>query len=218
MDVPAESVCDLNAARPVHLAIMDGIKNSTGGEGVWCAKFAACSKHALIAGLDPVATDSIGAKIMGLDPEAVTFPLPAPMTDGGVTSSTTDNHLYLLNAKGVGTNQLSEIQLVGDGAGLVTSVRAESDTGQPSEFQLCANFPNPFNPSTMIVFYMPRNENVTLKIYDLTGREIETLVQGEVPPGEHRLQWSAQGLASGVYLCRMETGISLNTIKLLYQK
>ncbi|HTP12343.1 MAG TPA: DUF362 domain-containing protein, partial [Bacteroidota bacterium] len=55
-----ETICDLNAARPVHLAIIDGIKNSTGGEGSWCSTFAPCSKHILIAGLDPVASDSIG--------------------------------------------------------------------------------------------------------------------------------------------------------------
>jgi hypothetical protein len=155
---------------------------------------------------------------MGLDPEAASLPLPAPITDGAVTSSKTDSYLYLLNAKGVGTNQLSEIQLVGDGASLVTSVRQNPKSSQPSEFQLCSNFPNPFNPSTMIVFYMPRNENVTLKVYDITGRAVETLIQGEVPAGEHRLQWSAQGLASGVYLCRMETKDFSNTIKMIYQK
>jgi uncharacterized protein (DUF362 family) len=213
-----ESICDLNAARPVHLSVIDGIKNSTGGEGVWCTNFAPCSKHALLAGLDPVATDSIGAKIMGLDPEAASLPLPAPMTNGGVTSSITDNHLYLLNGKGAGTNKPSEIQLVGDGTGLATSVGPGVLSQQPSEFQLCSNFPNPFNPSTMIVFSLPRTEHVTLKVYDITGREIETLIEGEVPSGEHRLQWSAVGLASGVYLCRM-TGRSFSqTIKMMYQK
>ena len=155
---------------------------------------------------------------MGLDPAAASLPLPAPLTDGGVTSTVTDNHLYLLNGKGVGTNQLSEIQLVGDGTGLVTAVRENPTATQPSEFQLCANFPNPFNPSTMIVFYSPRNERVTLTVYDVTGRAIETLVDGEVPPGEHRLQWSAEGLASGVYLCRMTARGFSQTIKLLYQK
>jgi uncharacterized protein (DUF362 family) len=213
-----KSICDLNAARPVHLAVVDGINNSTGGEGAWCTNFAPCSKHALFAGLDPVATDSIGAKIMGLDPGAASFPLPAPLTDGTATSSTTDNHLYLLNGKGVGTNQLSEIQLVGDGTGLVTSVSHNIKSSLPSEFQLCSNFPNPFNPSTMIVFFLPRNERVTLRVYDIAGRLIETLVQGDVPAGEHRLHWSAQGLASGVYLCRMETNDFSNTIRMIYQK
>ncbi len=212
------TICDLNAARPVHLAVVDGIKNSTGGEGAWCANFAPCSKHALFAGLDPVATDSIGAKIMGLDSEAASLPLPAPMTNGTATSSTTDNHLYLLNAKGVGTNQLSEIQLVGDGTGLATSVSHHLKPSQPSEFQLCSNYPNPFNPSTMIAFYLPRNEYVKLTVYDITGRAIETLVEGEVPSGEHRLQWSASGLASGVYLCRMVSRGFSETIKMVYQK
>jgi uncharacterized protein (DUF362 family) len=213
-----ETICDLDAVRPVHLSIVDGIKTSTGGEGAWAVNFVPCTKHALLAGLDPVATDSISAKLMGLDPEAASLPLPAPLTDGGVTSSIADNHLHLLNGKGVGTNQLSEIQLVGDGTSLVTSVRQVSTPSQPSEFQLCSNFPNPFNPSTLIVFYMPRNEYVTLKIYDITGRAIETLVEGEVPPGEHRLQWSAEGLASGVYMCRMVTNGFSETIKMVHQK
>jgi uncharacterized protein (DUF362 family) len=213
-----ESICDLNAARPVHLAIVDGIKNSTGGEGAWCPNFAPCSKHALFAGLDPVATDSIGAKIMGLDPEAASLPLPAPMTNGTATSSITDNHLYLLNGKGVGTNQLSQIQLVGDGTNLVTSVSPHVRPQQPSAFQLCPNYPNPFNPSTMIMFSLPRNAHVTLRVYDISGRAIETLVQGDVPAGEHRLQWSAQGLASGVYLCRMETNNFSQTIRMMHVK
>jgi hypothetical protein len=140
------------------------------------------------------------------------------LTVGSATSSTTDNYLYLLNGKGVGTNQLSEIQLVGDGTSLVTSVMQHHQPAQPTEFQLCANFPNPFNPSTMIVFYLPRNRHVTVKVYDITGRAIETLVDGEVPAGEHRLNWSAQGLASGVYLCRMEADNFSETIKLIYQK
>ena len=70
----------------------------------------------------------------------------------------------------------------------------------------------------MIVFYLPKNEFVTIKIYDITGREIETLIEGEVPAGEHRLQWSANGLASGVYLCRMAAKNFSETIKMLYQK
>jgi hypothetical protein len=70
----------------------------------------------------------------------------------------------------------------------------------------------------MIVFFLPRTERVTLKVYDLSGRTIETLIDGEVPAGEHRLQWSAQGLASGVYFCRMEAAHFADTIKLIYQK
>ena len=113
---------------------------------------------------------------------------------------------------------MNEINIVGDGAGLVTEVQPNMKKQIPENFKLCANFPNPFNPSTMIVFYLPRNEYVTLKIYDIVGREIETLINGEVPAGEHRLQWNAHGLASGVYLCRMESRDFSETIKMVYQK
>ena len=212
-----ETICDLNAARPVHLAVIDAIKNSTGGEGSWCTNFAPTTKHALFAGLDPVATDSIGANIMGLNPEAKTLPLPAQLTDGTASSLTTDNYLDLLNTKGVGTNQLAQIKLVGDGANLVTSVRPV-EAKLPTDFQLCANFPNPFNPSTIITFYLPRSEHVSLKVYDVVGREIETLVDGEVPAGEHRLHWSASGLSSGVYFCKMQAMNFAESIKMLYQK
>ncbi len=213
-----ESICDLNAARPVHLAIVDAIKNAKGGEGNWLSTFAPYESHVLLAGLDPVATDSIGAHLMGLDCEAKTLPLPLSLTDGSVTVTSCDNYLDLLHTKGVGTNQLSEIQVIGDGANLITSVRPNPEVKQPSDFKLCANYPNPFNPSTMIVFYLPRKEFVTLKVFDVTGSSVETIVEGEVPAGEHRLQWNATGLASGVYICRMQAGNFSETTKMVYQK
>jgi uncharacterized protein (DUF362 family) len=209
------SVCDLNAARPVHLAVVDGIKNARGGEGVWNPHFVPFESHVLFAGEEPVATDSIGAYLMGLDCEAEKLQLPP---DNSYGDTECDNYLHLLHTKGIGTNQLNEINVVGDGRDLITSVRPSPGSQKPEGFKLCANYPNPFNPSTMIVFYLPRNEFVTVKVYDITGRKIETLIEGEVPAGEHRLQWSANGLASGVYLCRMETKDFSETIKMLYQK
>jgi uncharacterized protein (DUF362 family) len=209
------SICDLNAARPVHLAVVDGIKNAKGGEGVWNPYFVPYESHVLFAGKEPVATDSIGAYLMGLDCEAEKLQLPG---DNGYGDTECDNYLHLLHTKGIGTNQLNEINVVGDGRDLITSVRPNLGSQKPKEFKLCANYPNPFNPSTMIVFYLPQNEYVTLGIYDVTGRAIETLVEGEVLAGEHRLQWSANGLASGVYLCRLETKDFSETIKMLYQK
>jgi uncharacterized protein (DUF362 family) len=205
-----ESICDLNAARPVHLAVVDGIKNSKGGEGVWITTFVTNESHVLLAGKDPVATDSIGAYLMGLDCEAKTLQLP----NGGKC----DNYLYLLNKNGVGTNQLSEIEILGDGAGLITSVRPKNEIKQPSGFQLCPNYPNPFNPSTRIIFFLPKEGHVTIKVFSITGQEIETLVEGVVPAGEHDLNWSATGLASGVYICRMQAENYSETIKMVYQK
>ncbi len=205
-----ESICDLNAARPVNLAVVDGIKNAKGGEGVWISTFALNESHVLLAGKDPVATDSIGAYLMGLDCEATTLPLPG----GGAC----DNYLYLLNKDSIGTNQLSEIEVLGDGANLITSVRPNNEIRQPNGFQLLPNFPNPFNPSTRIIFYMPKAEHVTIKVFSITGQEIETLVEGIVPAGQHDLNWSATGLASGVYVCRMQAENYAESIKMIYEK
>ncbi|MCL4706387.1 T9SS type A sorting domain-containing protein [bacterium] len=76
----------------------------------------------------------------------------------------------------------------------------------PKEFALHPNFPNPFNPQTTIAFTLPTAQMVTLKIYDLSGQEIQNLVQQQMPAGTHRLTFDGRGLVSGVYLYRMETG------------
>ena len=107
------SVCDLYFARPVDLAVIDGIMNARGGEGIWNDTFEVCEDHVLLAGKNPVATDSVCAYFMGIDPSAEKIPLPNP--DNGEC----DNYLYLLNQLGVGTNKMNEIEIVGDGADLI---------------------------------------------------------------------------------------------------
>jgi uncharacterized protein (DUF362 family) len=204
------SVFDLNMARPVHLAVIDGIRNATGGEGVWNPTFAPARKHVLLAGKDPVATDSVGALVMGLDCEASALPLPK----GG--GATVDSYLELLHAHGAGTNQRGEISLVGDGAHIVTSAPQPDHSTLPQNFHLLQNFPNPFNPATRLGFYLPHEARVSLTIYSTTGTEIETLVDGERPAGDHQVVWTPVGLASGTYFCRMQANGFSQTIKLLY--
>lgn len=205
------SICDLNLARPVHLAVIDGIKNAIGGEGVWNPTFKTAEYHVLLAGKDPVATDSIASYLMGNDPEAQQLKLP----EG---NGSCKNYLALLHDKGIGTNQLSEIDIVGDGASLVPSDRPEWKPVLLDDFQLCQNFPNPFNAATMIRFYLPQAESVTIKIYSITGQEIETLVQKAIPAGHHALHWHAKNIATGVYLCTMHAGKFSDAKKLIYQK
>ncbi len=204
------SICDLNTARPVNLAVIDGIKNARGGEGTWNPTFTPTEDHVLLAGKDPVATDSVAAYFMGNDPEAAKIDLP----DGGQC----DNYLELLHQKGIGTNQMSEIEIVGDGASLITPVKPRYEAVRPTGFRLCQNYPNPFNPSTRITFVVPSSERVSIKIYNIAGQEIETLVDGVVPAGSHTLRWAANGLASGVYLCRMQSGQFAQTTKMIYEK
>ena len=72
------------------------------------------------------------------------------------------------------------------------------------DYQLHQNFPNPFNPSTTIEFALPKSAFVTLKIYNLLGEEVATLVAEKLAAGRHKINWNATGLASGVYLYRLE--------------
>lgn len=85
----------------------------------------------------------------------------------------------------------------------------------PQTFQLFQNYPNPFNPITNIEFQVPSSEFVTLKIFDLLGRDVMTLVEEEKLPGTHRLSWDAKDLPSGFYLCRIQAGGFVQSRKML---
>lgn len=91
-------------------------------------------------------------------------------------------------------------------------------TGQPSlpaEFALFQNFPNPFNPVTTIKYELPKDAYVTLKVFDILGREVATLVNAQQKAGYKSVQWNASTVASGVYFCRMEAGSFTGVKKLL---
>ena len=91
-----------------------------------------------------------------------------------------------------------------DDEGLITSV--EQSPIYFKDFILDQNYPNPFNPSTTIRFSIPHREHVTLKVFDVLGREAATLVDEELNPGEHSLVFDAKGLPSGVYFYRLQAG------------
>lgn len=85
-------------------------------------------------------------------------------------------------------------------------VTGVSEAGNlPTAFMLRQNFPNPFNPSTMIQYSVPRQSPVHLKVYDLVGREIATLVEGTQPAGTYSVRFDASRYASGVYMYRLTT-------------
>jgi hypothetical protein len=85
-----------------------------------------------------------------------------------------------------------------------TSVADNSSSGLIKDFMLSQNYPNPFNPITTISYQLPVNSYATLMVFDILGREAATLVNEQRPAGSYSLQWNASGIASGVYLVRME--------------
>jgi photosystem II stability/assembly factor-like uncharacterized protein len=102
----------------------------------------------------------------------------------------------------------------------VTSVGAlhEGLNSHPSAFSLKQNYPNPFNPSTTISFSLPSRSFVTLKIFDVMGREVATMVSEEMPAGIYSRQWNASGLPSGVYYYRLQAGAFVQTKNLVVLK
>ena len=88
----------------------------------------------------------------------------------------------------------------------------------PSKYSLSQNYPNPFNPSTTINFTIPKKTNVLLKIYDVLGREIATLIDTKKDAGRYSVVFNAQNHSSGIYFAQLITGNYFNTIKMLLLK
>lgn len=99
----------------------------------------------------------------------------------------------------------------------ITSVEA-SDNLIPGSFELRQNYPNPFNPSTTIEFALPKSAFVTLRVYDVLGRQVGELVNAKLGAGNYKTQWDARGLATGVYFYRLTAGEFVETKKLLFLK
>jgi probable HAF family extracellular repeat protein len=98
-----------------------------------------------------------------------------------------------------------------------TSVEQGLNVEKPN-YQLNQNYPNPFNPTTTISFSLPKREHVTLKVFDVLGREVATLVNEELNPGEHSVVFNAQNLTSGVYFYRLRAGSFVEQRKMVWVK
>ena len=89
---------------------------------------------------------------------------------------------------------------------------------QPLTFELHQNYPNPFNPSTVISYQLPINSSVNLKVYNLLGQEVATLVNEQKKPGNYEVSFNGSNLASGVYIYRLEAGTFTALKKLMLVK
>jgi ligand-binding sensor domain-containing protein len=100
---------------------------------------------------------------------------------------------------------------------VITNVISTGNSG-PTSFKLSQNYPNPFNPSTTISYQLPTSRLVVLKVFDVLGREVETLVNERQTAGTHAVKFNAANLPSGVYFCRLQAGTYHETKKLLLLK
>lgn len=88
----------------------------------------------------------------------------------------------------------------------------------PAKFELAQNYPNPFNPSTHLHFSLVSSQLTILKVYDVLGREVATLVNEMKEPGVHTVQWDASGMASGIYVYRLQSGSFVETKKMMLMR
>ncbi len=89
---------------------------------------------------------------------------------------------------------------------------------QPRGFNLSQNYPNPFNPTTTISFQLSVTGTVKLVVFDVHGREVKTLIDDYRPAGQHVVDFSGDGLPSGTYVYRLETGDGVETRKMTLLK
>jgi len=139
-------------------------------------------------------------------PDIANQPLTAPVSDisdpGGAMLLTSE-YWAMLNFKSSTTGVIKE----------------NYSSGIPAKFSLEQNYPNPFNPSTVIRFDIAKATNVTLKIYNVIGQEVATLINNQqIAAGYHSVEFNASTLASGVYIYRIEAGGMMAAKKMILLK
>jgi hypothetical protein len=90
--------------------------------------------------------------------------------------------------------------------------------GLPRDITLGQNYPNPFNPSTTIEFALPHSGFVTLKVYNVLGEEVASLLNEDHPAGTFKATWDASGMPSGIYFYRLTAGKFVQTKKMVLMR
>jgi len=158
----------------------------------------------LLASTDPVAVSWYAAKYI-LTPIAIN----PNNTDPDRPGSRYRNNLeawknYLQNAGFSCTKDSSEMSVYDRSVLTQTPIKDNPKEGVVKNFHLYQNYPNPFNPTTTIEFALPQSNFVTLKIYNILGEEVATLVSEKLTARRYKYEWDAGSLASGVYLYRIQ--------------
>ena len=134
---------------------------------------------------------------IGSNPKVITGPTSFPGTLSGANGTLV---IYVFN----NNNSKLYVQSAPVVVNPVTGI-AQNDNALPKVYSLMQNYPNPFNPTTLIKYDLPKAGLVTLKVYDMLGKEVATLVNGTQAAGHYSVQFNASTLSSGVYIYRIQS-------------
>ena len=101
---------------------------------------------------------------------------------------------------------------------LATTESNQVDLNVTKQYTLMQNYPNPFNPTTSISYSLSSPGYVSLKVFNMLGQEVASLVEGQIAEGSHSVTFNASNLASGTYIYRLKAGNYVETKKLLLMK
>ncbi len=124
------------------------------------------------------------------------------------------NNCYLKMAWSGGESVSSKFSIVPN----TTAIFDHQNTARPTGFQLFPNFPNPFNPSTVISYQLSAVSNVQLSVFNTLGQPVKTLVNGQQAPGSYQVKFNANELASGVYFYHLQVGAHAQTQKMILMR
>lgn len=142
-------------------------------------------------------------------------------TDRGLSWRSVNNGLTESSIMSLNVDQQGHLY-AGTNKGLFRSTgnvtRIDEKSRVPSSFSLFQNFPNPFNPATVINYQLSANTLVTLKVYDVLGRLVKTLIEERQTAGIHSVTFNASSLSSGVYFYRLVAGSYVEAKKMILIK
>jgi hypothetical protein len=148
--------------------------------------------------------------------------------NSSVQLSANTTHTFIPNWPNIYNNELTILVDEGNDGTIDDTLSIENqvtnvddDQGSllvPDEYRLEQNYPNPFNSATAIKYSVPQRSNIVLKVYDILGKEITTLVNEEKDQGVYTINFDANELASGLYLYRIQAGSFIDTKKMILLK
>ena len=142
----------------------------------------------------------------------MTLVVPAPFPEGHGNSNSAKQYSYVDNSVRAGQSYSYRLKQIDFDGQFEYSKVVNVEVGVPMEYSLAQNYPNPFNPSTSIEYTVPSNEYVTLKVYDVLGNTVSTLVNENKEAGKYNVMFDASNLTSGIYFYSIQAG-KFNQVK-----